>query len=419
MSIQKFNLITEGTYKEIYLLLNEEEKNKKLRTILSDIEEQNNFPNEQILLKINWNDKYSDKIKEVIKLEKIELFFRDLINMTNNENNNNNNKGVKNENIAINKDIGKENKININNKNLLIENHLKNDNSNNMSKENTNQINKNISLNDLFEILGEEELLDENNLWFCENCKKKQKAMKKLEIYKTPKILIIQIKRFNRIKKLETKVDFPIKNLDINKYIISEDKNKNIKYDLFAVANHYGSLNFGHYTAICKNSLNDKWYEFNDSMVSEIKDISRIISENAYVLFYKQKNLSDLDWDKIYNKKFINININDLASLIDFNYDFIYNSKSGNNSFIHNDKNDINKNKEEIYEQDEFDEKIKEENIFLKTKVDRNEIIHNEIKEQKENFENDSKIKEDINGSLNRNYLSKKRSSSSCEILQI
>lgn len=158
-----------------------------------------------------------------------------------------------------------------------------------MSKENTNQINKNISLNDLFEILGEEELLDENNLWFCENCKKKQKAMKKLEIYKTPKILIIQIKRFNRIKKLETKVDFPIKNLDINKYIISEDKNKNIKYDLFAVANHYGSLNFGHYTAICKNSLNDKWYEFNDSMVSEIKDISRIISENAYVLFYKQK----------------------------------------------------------------------------------------------------------------------------------
>ena len=418
LCIQKFNLITNNTDKEIYLLLNEEEKNKKLRTILSNIGEQNNFPNEQLLLNINWNDKYYNKIKDVIKLEKIELFFRDLINMTNNEKNNNSIE-VKNENIAINKDIGKENKININNKNLLIENHLKNDNSYNMNKENVNQINNKISLNDLFEILGEEELLDENNLWFCENCKKKQKAEKKLEIYKTPKILIIQIKRFNRIKKLETKVDFPIKNLDINKYIISEDKNKNIKYDLFAVANHYGSLNFGHYTAICKNSLNDKWYEFNDSMVSEIKDISRIISENAYVLFYKQKNLSDLDWDKIYNKKFINININDLASLVDFNYDFIYNSKSGNNSFIHNDKNDINKNKEEIYKQNEFDEKIKEENIFLKTKVDRNEIIHNEIKEQKENFENDSKIREDINGNLNRNYLSKKRSSSSCEILQI
>jgi len=82
--------------------------------------------------------------------------------------------------------------------------------------------------------------------------------VKKLEIYKTPKILIIQIKRFNRIRKLDTKVYFPISNLDINKYIISEDKNKNIKYDLFAVANHYGSLNFRHYTAIYKNAFDNK-----------------------------------------------------------------------------------------------------------------------------------------------------------------
>ena len=354
LCIQKFNLITNGADKEIYLLLNEEEKNKKLRTILSDIEGQNNFPNEQILLKINWNDKYITKIKEIIKPEKIDLFFKDLINMTNNENNNNNIEEKK-ENKIINKEFGKENKININ----INENHLKSDNSYNINKESTNQINKNITLNDLFEILGEEELLDENNLWFCENCKKKQKAVKKLEIYKTPKILIIQIKRFNRIRKLDTKVTFPIENLDINKYIISEDKNKNIKYDLFAVANHYGSLNFGHYTAICKNSFNNKWYEFNDSYVSAINDKSKIISENAYVLFYKQKNLSDLDWDKIYNKKFINININDLASLVDFNYDFIYNSKNGNNSFIHEDKNDIIANKEEIYDQNEFDKKIK------------------------------------------------------------
>ena len=410
LSIQKLNLITNGNDKEIYLLLNEEEKNKKLRDILPDIEEQNNFPNEQILLKINWNEKYNKRITDIIKPEKVENFFNELINFGNNENRNNNQE-VKNENISINKDIGKENRININ---LLNENHLKNDNSFNVNKESSNQINKNITLNDLFEILGEEELLDENNLWFCENCKKKQKAVKKLEIYKTPKILIIQIKRFNRIRKLDTKVYFPISNLDISKNIISEDKNKNIKYDLFAVANHYGSLNFGHYTAICKNTFDNKWYEFNDSMVSEINDTSRIISENAYVLYYKQQNLSDLDWEKIYNKKFINININDLSSLVDFNYDFIYNSKTGNNAFIHKDKTDLNKKKEERCEQNEFDRKIKEENIFIKSKMD----IHNDIKDQKQNLENGSKIREDINENSNESYLSKKRSSSSCEILK-
>jgi len=26
-------------------------------------------------------------------------------------------------------------------------------------------------------------------------------------------------------------------------------------YDLYAVSNHYGSLNGGHYTAMCKNSM--------------------------------------------------------------------------------------------------------------------------------------------------------------------
>ena len=82
LCIQKFNLITNGTDKDIYLLLNEEGKNKKLKDILSDVEEQNSFPSEQILLKIMWNDKYITKIKEIIKTEKIEIFFKDLINFS-------------------------------------------------------------------------------------------------------------------------------------------------------------------------------------------------------------------------------------------------------------------------------------------------------------------------------------------------
>jgi ubiquitin carboxyl-terminal hydrolase 4/11/15 len=38
-------------------------------------------------------------------------------------------------------------------------------------------------------------------------------------------------------------------------------------YDLFAISNHYGSLNGGHYTAYAKN-IDNKWYEFDDSCVS-------------------------------------------------------------------------------------------------------------------------------------------------------
>ncbi len=34
--------------------------------------------------------------------------------------------------------------------------------------------------------------------------------------------------------------------------------------------NHYGTMGGGHYTAYCKNFLNNKWYEFDDSRVSEV-----------------------------------------------------------------------------------------------------------------------------------------------------
>jgi ubiquitin carboxyl-terminal hydrolase 8 len=64
-------------------------------------------------------------------------------------------------------------------------------------------------------------------------------------------------------------------------------------YDLVAVSNHHGSLNSGHYTAICRDA-NKEWHEFDDSKVRQIKtadwcsDGNR--AQSAYVLIYvKQK----------------------------------------------------------------------------------------------------------------------------------
>ena len=59
-----------------------------------------------------------------------------------------------------------------------------------------------------------------------------------------------------------------------------------IIYDLYGVVNHYGTMGGGHYTAYCKNFLNNRWYEFDDSRVSEIRS-KDAVSENAYVLFYR------------------------------------------------------------------------------------------------------------------------------------
>jgi ubiquitin carboxyl-terminal hydrolase 4/11/15 len=56
------------------------------------------------------------------------------------------------------------------------------------------------------------------------------------------------------------------------------------------VSNHYGSLAFGHYTAYCKNHESGKWYDFNDSSVSELDSPNEVVSSAAYVLYYVRKD---------------------------------------------------------------------------------------------------------------------------------
>ena len=64
-------------------------------------------------------------------------------------------------------------------------------------------------------------------------------------------------------------MEFPIKNLDLKKYVDKFKSERNpVYYDLFGVVNHFGNLQGGHYTAFCKNALKDQWYEFNDSSVT-------------------------------------------------------------------------------------------------------------------------------------------------------
>jgi len=61
---------------------------------------------------------------------------------------------------------------------------------------------------------------------------------------------------------------------------------QSLKYRLYGVVNHYGSQNFGHYTAFAKIN-SDEWNEFNDSTVYAI-DSSKVVSNGAYILFYER-----------------------------------------------------------------------------------------------------------------------------------
>ena len=148
-----------------------------------------------------------------------------------------------------------------------------------------------MTLDDCLSFFNEEEFLDDGNKWFCNKCKNHVNASKKLEFFYLPKILCICISRFKKInndyKKNQKYVEFPIKNLNMNKYMAFKNENNYI-YDLFAVCQHYGGTKGGHYTAVCKN-YDENWYSYDDSNVKPSSE-KEICTNAAYILFYKRKD---------------------------------------------------------------------------------------------------------------------------------
>jgi ubiquitin C-terminal hydrolase len=146
---------------------------------------------------------------------------------------------------------------------------------------------KELNIYDCLQIFQEEEELNESESIYCRNCKKHQTVFKKMSIFRLPEYLIIHLKRFKgqrySMQKINSQVNFPIEGLEMEQV----DGNRAV-YDLYAVSNHYGSMGGGHYTAYCKN-VNNLWYDFNDSSVSQVRDPSTVISSAAYVLFYKRR----------------------------------------------------------------------------------------------------------------------------------
>ncbi|MEE6503183.1 hypothetical protein FKM82_004763 [Ascaphus truei] len=123
---------------------------------------------------------------------------------------------------------------------------------------------------------------------YCSCCTTKQNTSVKVSICKPPKIIIFHLKRFEyqgQIKrKLKTNVTFPVKNLDLSSFI-SPIKGKHPKYNLYAVLNHFGELDHGHYTAYCKNTGTKQWHAFDDTKSSNIQEAT-VQTSAAYILFY-------------------------------------------------------------------------------------------------------------------------------------
>ena len=60
---------------------------------------------------------------------------------------------------------------------------------------------------------------------------------------------------------------------------------KLLKYELFGIINHFGSIEEGHYNCIVK--IENFWYEFNDSTVNKINKLN-YISDSVCIFLYRR-----------------------------------------------------------------------------------------------------------------------------------
>ena len=155
----------------------------------------------------------------------------------------------------------------------------------------------NLDLLDLFHYSSKEEILDGENMIYCNNCQKLTIGKNKQEFYKLPKILIIVLNRgknnadFNEELNIPEKLDFTDKNIVIN-------RNSYMKYNLISIITHLGaSGSSGHFISYVRKGNSNRFVYYNDSFVSEVSNKDALKSKisnkdedkvTPYILFYHQ-----------------------------------------------------------------------------------------------------------------------------------
>lgn len=134
------------------------------------------------------------------------------------------------------------------------------------------------------------EVLDGNNKYKCDNCKKLVSARKQMSILQAPNVLVIQLKRFEGLYggKIDKLIAFE-EVLVLSSYMNKASQDSHPEYNLFATIVHSGySPESGHYYAYIKDAMG-RWYCCNDSYVS-LSTLQGVLSEKVYILFFSRTN---------------------------------------------------------------------------------------------------------------------------------
>lgn len=149
------------------------------------------------------------------------------------------------------------------------------------------------SLIDCLERFTRAEHLGSNVKIKCSNCESYQESTKQLSMRTLPIVASFHLKRFERIslinKKISTFISFPSE-LDMTPFMSQKkDNHGDYRYSLYAVVNHVGTLDKGHYTAYVRHQK-DIWVKCDDDIITTAT-IKQVLDSEGYLLFYHKKVL--------------------------------------------------------------------------------------------------------------------------------
>lgn len=127
----------------------------------------------------------------------------------------------------------------------------------------------------------------------CGKCKRRIAATKKFFLEKPPKVLCVQLKRFEILGGKNNKHISLRQWVDLESYIYKSKGSSQLRYKLVSMILHHGySSSCGHYTAVGLTSAGG-YHLFDDSSVSPML-LNEVLKTNPYILMFELSARSSL-----------------------------------------------------------------------------------------------------------------------------
>ena len=149
---------------------------------------------------------------------------------------------------------------------------------------NNDGTNPDINLYECFDYYQKVDLMTGQNQMYCNICNGNRDTFYGTSIYSLPNYLIINLNR-GKGAVYSCNVIFP-EVLNLLNYVSFKEGGTAMR--LYAVICHYGPSSMsGHFIAYCRHRLTNKWYKYNDSIVTECTQPKEYTNGMPYILFYK------------------------------------------------------------------------------------------------------------------------------------